>query len=145
MKVNVVKTANGKLWPAEQEDEEKLRNMKVAEVYEVDIKVNQNYQLHKKIFAFFKFCTQHYYGDMDVTTEQVEFTREKLLMSAGYVKQVFYPDGQRFELKPMSMSYAKMSPEERSECYKRLINTALKRVFNNNIDKVTENQLMSFF
>ncbi len=60
MKVNVVKTANGKLWPAEQEDEEKLINMKVAEVYEVDIKVNQNYQLHKKIFAFFKFCTQHY-------------------------------------------------------------------------------------
>lgn len=145
MKVNVVKTANNKLWAADEENEEKLRNMKVAEVYEVDIRVNQNYQLHKKIFAFFKFCTQHYYGDMDVTKIQIEFVRKKLIVFAGYFDQVFLRDGVQFELVPRSLEYQKMPPEERSQCYKDLINAALKHVFNNNIDKVTENQLMSFF
>jgi len=145
MKINVVKTANNKLWAADEEDEEKLRNIKVAEVYEVDIKVNQNYQLHKKIFAFFKFCTQHYYGDMDVTNVQIEFVRKKLIVFAGYFDQVFLRNGVDFELVPRSLEYQKMPPEERSQCYKDLINAALKHVFNNNIDKVTENQLMSFF
>lgn len=144
MKINVIKTANNKIWPADEEAEEKIKKIKTGEVYEVNITLNQNYRLHKKMFAFFKYCAQFYFGDQDVTTDQVEFTREKLIMSAGYVKQVFYPDGIRFELKPMSLSYEKMSPEERGDCYKKIVNAALKRVFHS-ADESIYNQLMSFF
>lgn len=144
MKINLIKTANGKFWPSDEEAQEKMSKFKDGEVYEANIVINQNYKLHKKMFAFFKYCAQHYYGDMEVNNDQVEFTRSKLLMSSGYVKQIFYPDGIRFELIPMSMSYEKMQPEERSECYKKIVNAALKRVFHN-ADDNTYNQLMEFF
>ena len=144
MKINMIKTANGKFWPVDAEAEEKIAKLKKGDVYIVDVKVNQNYGLHKKMYAFFRYCTQFYFGDENVTSDQVNFTRKKLLMSAGYVKQVFYPDGVRFELEAMSMSYEKMSPEERSECYKKIINAALKRVFHSaSVD--VENKLMEFF
>ncbi len=144
MKINLVITANGKFWPADAEAEEKITKLKKGDVYVCDVKVNQNYNLHKKMFAFMKYCTQHYYGDINVTNDQVELTRGKLLMSAGYVKQIFYPDGVRFELKPTSMSYEKMAPEERGDCYKKLVDAALKRVFHS-ADESTYNKLMSFF
>ena len=128
----------------DEESQAKMEKFKAGVVHSHDIKVNQNYKLHRKMFAFFKYCTQHYYGDIEVTQDQVEFTRAKLLMSAGYVKQIFYPDGKRFELKPQSMSYEKMTPEERGECYKKIIDAALKRVFHS-ADENTYNQLMSFF
>jgi hypothetical protein len=144
VKINLVKTAVGSFVCADDEAYEKVSNMKAGDVYEVTIKLNQNYRLHKKMFAFFKYCAQHYYGDEEVTQDQVEFTRSKLLMSSGYVKQVFYPDGKRFELYPASMKYEKMAPEERAECYKKLVTAACKRIFNN-ADERTWNKLIEFF
>ena len=144
MKVNMVKTSGGFLVPADEEAKEFCDKIKNDKVYSCDIKVNQNYKLHKKMFAFFKFCAQHYYGDTEVTADQVEFTRKKLIMSAGYVKQIFYPDGVRFELEPMSLKYEKMTPEERQECYKKIVTSATKRVFHSADDGIYE-RLMSFF
>ena len=140
----MVKNPGGLFSPADEEAEDQLKKLKNSQVYKVDITLNQNYKLHKKMFAFFKYCTQFYYGDMNVTNDQIDFTRAKLTMSAGYFKQVFYPDGKRFELKPKSISYEKMAPEDRSVFYNNLINSALKNVFHS-ADESEYNKLISFF
>lgn len=144
MKVNMVKNVGGLFSPADEEAENQLRKVKNCDTYTVDIKLNQNYRLHKKMFAFFTYCARYYYGNDKVTNDEVEFTRGKLVMAAGYYKQVFYPDGIRFELKPLSLKYEEMPPEERSECYKKIIDAALKNVFHS-ADESIYNKLMSYF
>ena len=138
------KNPGGLLSPADEIAEEQLKALKNNEYYIADIKLYQNYRLHKKVFAFFTYCTQFYYGDENVTKLQVELTRKKLTMSAGYVKQVFFPDGIRFELVPESISYEKMNPEEKGVFYKNLVDAALRNVFHT-ADESEYNKLMGFF
>ena len=144
MKINLVKTATGAFWAADEEAIELIKNFKIGEVYSADIKLNQNYKLLQKVWVFFKYCAQHYYGDRDVSKEQIELTKGKLLKSSGYCKQVFLPDGKSFEVVPTSISYAKMSEEERRECYGKLVTSACKNIFNN-ADVNVWNDLMSRF
>ncbi len=147
MKINLIKTANNKLWPADEEAEEKLSKLKAADIYVADVKINQNYELHKRIFAFFAFCTNFYYGDMEAQRDEfkVKFVRNKLTVIAGYYRQVFARDGVTFELLPLSLSYASMSPEERQVFYKKITDAALKRVFDKTTDQNVINQLLGFF
>ena len=140
----MIKLAGGAMLPADEEAESKLQKLKNCDHYSVDIKLNHNYKLLQKIHVFFKFCAQHYYGDINVTAAQIKLTRDKITMSAGYVEQVFLPDGKRFTLYPKSISYAKMTPDERGECYGKLVTAALKNVFHS-ADENTFKQLMSYF
>lgn len=147
MKINVIKTANGKLWPADEIAEEHLKKLANGEEYQVEIKLKQNAKLHRKIFGFFAFCTKHYYGDMDAHKDeyQLEYVRKKLTVIAGYCKQMHTRDGSSFELVPLSLSYNKMSPEDRALFYKRLVDAALKRVFDKTTDERILNQLTTWF
>ena len=147
MKINVIKTANNKLWAADEEAEVKLSKLKAADVYIADIKVNQNYELHKKIFGFFAFCTNYYYSDMEASKDSfnIEFVRRKLTVIAGYYRQVFARDGVTFELLPLSLSYESMPPEERQVFYKKITDAALKRVFDKTTDQNVINQLLGWF
>lgn len=144
MKANYLKVGGGTLVPADEQSFEASHSLKNNEYYEVTIKLNQNYRLHSKIFAFFKFCAQYYYGDSEPCTDQVELVRRNLLISAGYCKQVFYNDGVSFEIIPLSLKYASMPPEERSKCYKKLVSTAIKTIWNSKIDQKTESELLRF-
>lgn len=144
MKVSMYKNPGGLFSPSDEIDEEQLRALKNFRHYKVSITLDQNYELHKKIFAFFKYCTQFYYGDRNVTKEQIDLTRGKLTIGAGYVTQTFLPDGIAFELTPKSISYAKMPPEERTVFYSNLIDSALKNVFHT-ADEDEYEKLMSFF
>jgi hypothetical protein len=144
MKVDMIKFAGGVLAPANEEAIQALLAVKNDEHYTVNITLNHNYKLLQKIHVFFKFCAQHYYGDKGVTSSQIKLTRDKVTMAAGYADQVFLPDGKRFTLYPKSISYAKMSPDDRQECYNKLVNAALKNVFHT-ADENTFNQLMGFF
>ena len=145
MKVDLIVTANKTLWPTDDIEKEKLSKLKVGEFYSCDIKLNQNYRLHSKIFGFFKFCAQHYYGDIEVTKHQIDYVRRKLTVIAGYFTQVFSRDGDSFELVPDSISYEKMPPDERGVYYKKITDAALKRVFDRTNDVNTINQLLSWF
>lgn len=147
MKVNFVKCAGGTLVPADDAQVEKLTKLGNGEEYEVDIKLKQNGKLHRKVFAFFAFCTRHYYGDSEAHKDeyQLNYVRKNLTITAGYYRQMWSRDGDKFEIVPLSLSYEKMSPEERSDFYKRIINAAIKRVFDRTTDENTLNQLYNFF
>jgi hypothetical protein len=144
VKVNMVKLAGGIFSPADEEAEAQLQKIKNCDHYTVDIKLNHNYKLLQKVHVFAKYCAQFYYGDIDVDKDQVELVRKKLLIFAGYHKQVFLADGIRFELTALSMSYDKMTPEDRNTCYNKLVDAALIHVFKSADEKIF-NQLMSFF
>lgn len=144
MKINLIRTANDKFWPASEEDLELMKKLKIGDYYKADITLDHNYALLQKIHVFFKHCAKHYYGDENVNKDQVELTKDKLKMSAGYVKQVFLPDGKRFELKPTSISYAKMTEEERRDCYQKLVTAACEKVFHDASEEQWNN-LMGFF
>lgn len=147
MKVNIIKTANGKLWAADDIAQEQISKLSNGEEYECDIKLKQNGKLHRKIFGFFAFCTQHYYGDIEAHKDeyQREYVRKQLTILAGYKKAIYNRDGTKFEIVPLSLSYNKMTPEERADFYKRLIDAALKRVFDRTTDENIINQLVTWF
>lgn len=147
MKINLIKTANGKFWPASEEDEVKITKLKKGDVYAADIKVNHNYELHKKIFGFFGFCCNYYYGDNEAKKCEYQLgrIRRKLTIAAGYHKQVFGRDGKTFEIVPLSLKYESMPDDERQVFYKRMTQAALDNVFNDGADDNVINQLLSWF
>lgn len=146
MKVNLIKTANGKLWPVDEEAETNLSKLKKGDVYVADIKVNHNYELHKKIFGFFGFCCNHYYGDMDASKNkyQLDYVRAEITKAAGYYEQVPNRHGQ-IKIVARSISYESMAPEEKQDFYKRITDKALTMVFDENTDENVINQLLSWF
>ena len=147
MKISVIKTGNNKFWPADEEAELKITKLKKGDVYTADIKVNHNYELHKKIFGFFGFCTNYKYGDINAGKNKyyLDKVRKDLTISAGYYKQVFEPDGVSFEVVALSIKYESMPDDERQVFYKRITQAALDNVFNNGADENTLNQLLDWF
>ena len=139
-------TANNKFWPADEEAEIKMKKLKRADTYEANIKVNNNYELHKKIFGFFVFCTNYYYGDSEASKNEynVTYVRGELTKQAGYYEQVFNRSG-GFKIIPRSISFESMPDDERQDFYKAITDAALRNVFNNNPDENTLNQLLSWF
>jgi len=147
VKINLIKTGNGKFWPADEEADLKIAKLKKGDVYVADIKVNHNYELHKKIFGFFGFCTNYYYGDMEAKKCEYQLgrTRRKLTIAAGYYKQVFDRTGANFEIVPLSLKYESMPDDERQVFYKKVTQAALDNIFNDGADDNVINQLLSWF
>ena len=147
MKIDITISADRQINPANEAAVTALAKLKYGEFYTCDIKLNQNYRLHQKIFGFFAFCTNYYYGDMDAHKDkyQLEYVRRKLTLIAGYYTQVFARDGVTFELMPLSLKYESMAPEIRQEFYKKITDAALKRVFDKTTDPNVINQLKSWF
>ncbi len=147
MKLNLIKTADGSFIACDEESQAKMAKFKAGVVHSHDVKVNQNIGLHRKLFGFFNFCTNYYYGDMEAHKDEysVLYVRNKLTVIAGYFTQKHSRDGTSFELIPLSLKYESMSPEVRQEFYKRITDAALKRVFDKTTDQNVINQLNSWF
>ena len=127
MKINIVKTAGGNLWPLDDMDAEKLTKFKTGEAYEIEIKKTRNPQFHRKVFAFFNFCFAHWKGDNEFQDELKQFDvfRNHLTVLAGYYDTYFNIQGEpRVEAK--SLSYGNMSQEDFESLYSALINAAME-------------------
>lgn len=131
--------------PADDVASEKMTKFKTGEQYQVDIKRTRNPQFHRKMFAFFKFCFDHWAGGhefQDETLQREEF-RKELTKLAGFYDQVFDLQG-NFTIVAKSLSFANMEQEEFEQCYSALIQAAMSNIFRSS-DEQTLNQLMSFF
>jgi hypothetical protein len=146
MKINLIKTNEGSFIACDEESQTIMSKFKVGVVHSHDVKVNQNWRLHKKIFGFFGFCANYRYGDSEASKDKLklELTREELTINAGYFEQKFYPDGKSFKVVAKSISYASMPDEDRQVFYKRITQSALDNIFNNGADENTINQLLSW-
>tara|TARA_R110002096_G_scaffold319372_1_gene513588 strand:- start:265 stop:705 length:441 start_codon:yes stop_codon:yes gene_type:complete len=146
MKVLMVKHHGGILAPATEEAAAMMQKVENGD-HEVSITLKQNSKLHRKVFGFFAFCTRYYYGDVEASKDEYKtaFVRKYLTICAGYSKAVYNRDGSKFEVVALSISYDNMEPEERAKFYSRIVDAALKRVFDKTTDDNILNQLRDWF
>ena len=146
MKLTAIKQA-GVLIPAYDKDAELLQKVKQGEAVEISIKIQRNYDFHKKVFAFLNFCFEHWLAGVEIESldhnKQFDVFRNHLTCLAGYYDSLYNIKGEvRIEAK--SLSYGNMSQEEFEQLYSALIRAALKHIFVD-ADKSIENKLISFF
>lgn len=146
MKIDITISADRQINPANEISMLALQKLKYGAFYSCDIKMNHNYRLHQKVFGFFGFCTNYYYGDMFAYKNKyaVDYVRGEVTIAAGYHEQVFNRNGD-FKLVPRSISYASMSDEDKQDFYKNITDAALRMVFDKTTDKNVINQLLSWF
>lgn len=147
MKITVLKTAGGNLFPASDEDADKLTKFKTGEHYEIDIKLTRNPAFLRKVMVFFKFCFDHWDGEsvLEYANTQAQFNtfRKDLTILAGFYVQTTRLNGD-IRLEAESLSFASMTEERFQECYFALTKAALRHVFKT-ADELTYNKLIGFF
>ena len=144
MKIQVIKQSGGSLIPSSDLEADKLAKFKTGEQYEVEIKLSRNPAFHRKVFAFFNFCFEHWAGDdMQCEAKQFDVFRNQLTCLAGFYDELQkIGGGVRIEAK--SLSFSSMSQEEFEKCYSGLINAAMKNIFKS-ADQSVYDRLISFF
>jgi len=145
VKLDMLKFHGGQLSPASEYAAERLEKFKNGEQYEIEIKLTRNPQFHAKVFAFFKFCFEHWRSDREFMDERGQFDvfRNNLTVLAGYYDTYYNIKGEpRIEAK--SLSFANMDQEDFESCYQALIAAAMRTIF---IDcgPDVEERLISFF
>lgn len=148
MQIEMVKAPGGVFVPAHERDLERLQKFKNSGLYTVEIKLTRNPSFHRKMFAFFNFCFEHWSADnagLECLDESSQFDRfrKDLTILAGFYEQTVRLNGEvRTEAK--SLSFSSMEQDEFERCYKAMITAAIRYIFRS-CDKETENRLLSFF
>ncbi len=145
MKIEMIKQAGGLLVPACDIEAEKLTKFKTGELYTVDIKKTRNPSFHRKTFAFFNFCYEHWNLDDQFMDDvgQREVFRNHLTVMAGFYDEYYKLDGGvRVEAK--SLAYSNMEDEEFEQHYRALVSAAMRHIFTG-CGQDAESRLMSFF
>ena len=125
-----MKMAGGMLAPADDHESERMKKFKNNEMYEVEIKLSRNPAFHRKMFAFFGFCFEHWASDrefMDEYSQRDEF-RKDLTILAGFRKEIYNMDGS-VKVVAESLSYASMDQERFEKCYNAIIQAAMIHIF----------------
>ncbi len=149
MKIQVIKVPGGGLLPYNERELDRMKRFKDEELYEAEIKTTRNPAFHRKMFAFFNFCFEHWAADKTDYQHmfehgQFEVFRKNLTVNAGFYEQYWNLKCEvRVEAK--SLSYGNMEPDEFEQCYNAMINAAIKHVFAGTQDENIINQLRSFF
>lgn len=145
----MIKLPGGTFVPAVDMESEALQKFRNGEQYEVEIRLTRNPQFHRKVFAFFNFCFQHWSADKtewEHFDERMQFDtfRKNLMVLAGY-KNISYTIDGRMRVEAQSLSYGNMDQAEFEACYQALISAAIKHIFANTTDENVLNQLYAFF
>lgn len=145
MKIQVIKHHGGALVPASEIDAESMTKIKTGGQYEIQINRTRNPKFHRKVFAFFNFCFEHWHGGNENLTHKSQFDvfRSHLTVLAGYYDQFSDIHGNvRVEAK--SISYGSMSQDDFENFYVALTNAAMKHIFHGCGDEMYD-RLISFF
>lgn len=148
MEISMVKGANGVFVPAFEHDLPRLTKFKNGEMYAFNIKLSRNPSFHRKMFAFFKFCFDHWCANkaglenMDEYSQFDRFRKDLTILSGFYEQTVRLNGEVRTEAK--SLAYGDMESDEFERCYHAIVNAALKHIFRG-CSGITESRLLSFF
>ena len=150
MIIPMIKNAGGVFCPADDMYLDKLKKLENGGLYEISLKKRNNPKLHRKLFAFFKFCFDHYVADnteMVCADEAKQFNhfRKRLTILAGFFDEFINFDTGEIHREAQSLKWYEMDDIERGECLSAVINAAIKYVFNDTKDENILNQLYAFF
>ena len=145
----MMKNAGGVFCPADEMYLPDLQSFKNGEIYEIELKRTRNPAFHRKVFAFFKFCFNHWAADKTEwkhfdERKQFDTFRKHLTVLAGFYESTYNIKGD-LRIEAQSLSYGNMEQAEFESCYKALISAAIKHIFNDSTDENTLNQLYEFF
>lgn len=149
MIIPMIKNADGVFCPADEMYLSALQGFKNGELYEIEIKKTRHPAFHRKVFAFFKFCFDHWAADktewryFDERT-QFDTFRKNLTVLAGYKVASYTIDG-RMRVEAQSLSYGNMEQDEFERCYSALINAAMQNIFKGCNDERILDRLYAFF
>lgn len=144
MKIQIIKQPGGALIPASDLEAEKLAKFKTGEQYEIEIKLARNPAFHRKVFAFFNFCFEHWQGnDVQCEAKQFDVFRSQLTCLAGYYDE-YHKIGGGVRVEAKSLAFSSMSQEEFEKFYSAAINAAMKHIFRS-ADQSVYDRLYSFF
>ena len=132
MKLFVIKQLNNTLKVAYNSDYDKIKKLKVGEEYQCEVKQPRNLKFHKKFFALVNmlFENQEIYNNPDRL-------RKDLIIEAGlYDEWADFQGVMQREAK--SISFAKMTENEFSELYSKVIDVIVKH-FNFDRQDIIEN------
>ncbi|MGY6772122.1 DUF1367 family protein [Gallibacterium sp. ZY190522] len=151
-KFQMIKLPGGVFSPADEMEEDRLKQLKNNEMYEIEINTKINPVLHRKMFQFFKFCFDYWCSDNSLqkfANEKAQFDafRQDLLIQAGHCEMVFdLKNPAEFRLVPKSVSYKELNDDiKRRELYVAITQAAISTVFKDCNDEKIINQLYAFF
>lgn len=149
MVIEMLKTAGGVFVPADEMYLPALQKFSNGEQYQVEIRQARNPAFHRKVFAFFKFCFEHWSADKTEwqyfdERKQFDTFRKNLTVLAGYKVASYTIDG-RMRVEAQSLSYGNMEQDEFERCYSALINAAMQNIFKGCNDERILDRLYAFF
>ena len=150
MKIPMIKNVGGVFCPADEMYLDKLKRFENGGLYEMEFKKTNNPKLHRKLFAFFKFCFEHYSSEnseVECADEAKQFNhfRKRLTILAGFFDEFINFDTGEIHKEAQSLKWDELDDIERGDCLKAVVNAAIKHVFNNTTDENILNQLYEFF
>ena len=145
MKIEMIKQPGGSLVPVSDIESQAMNRFKTGEQYQVEIKLSKNPAFHRKTFAFFSFCFDHWRSDKEFMDErgQFEVFRKNLTVMAGFYKEFFNLRGE-VRIESDSISFSNMDNETFEKHYNALINAAMKHIFVG-CGREIEDQLRGYF
>jgi hypothetical protein len=117
MNIDLVK-ADKTLYPAYEEDEEKLKKIKSGEIYRYKVSKPRNLKFHKKFFALVKLGFDN--SKLDFPDQDIY--RYYIIMKAGHYIEVETPKGKMYL--PKSISFSKMDDTE----FEKVYNSVLQQI-----------------
>ena len=150
MNLNLIKTAQGHLVPASEEDQEFLSKVKIGQVVSADFKKKRNYKFHKKLFALLNYAFDNFepvteYKGQPVQKNRDRFREEITIMTGHY--DVVATIGGEVRKQAKSISFASMDDEQFSRLYSGFVDVILQNVLTNYTRddfKRVEDQILGF-
>jgi len=122
LKIQLINTQDGGLYPDSAHDDEQLSGIHIGDVVTAEIKKARNPAFHRKAFAML-----HDIFDNQDKFEDFDRFREWLQIAAGVVDIIIGPDGQTY-YKVRSLAWDKMDDAEFSKTYQAFITAAYEKL-----------------
>ncbi|WP_435416296.1 DUF1367 family protein [Polaribacter aestuariivivens] len=132
MKVFIVKQLNNSFKVAYNSDYDKIKKIKVDEIYQCEIKQPRNLKFHRKFFSLINmlFENQERYSN-------VERLRKDLIIEAGFYDEWVDLQGE-IKQEAKSISFASMTEEDFGNLYSKVIDVIVQ-YFNFNKQDIIDN------
>lgn len=134
MQLNLMKTPQGYLVPAGEEDQVELAKIKTGTVISAEFKQKRNYKYHQKFFALLNYGYDHFepqpISDKFNPVKNFDCFRKDVVILAGYYESYVRLNGEtRIEAK--SIKFGRMKPEEFEKLYSKVVDVLIERVLRN--------------
>ena len=143
MEIYLVKRDFG-LYPANDEDADKVRKMKIGVPYKCSVVMPRNYQFHKKFFALLN-CGFSYINETQMEHHKnFDGFRESVLLAAGHCETRWDIKRSTFYEVAKSISFASVDEATFNDIYDRVKDVLFSYALNGASEQEFLNNLINF-